>query len=127
MTMMDKVMRMVSQIEENDEIMKVIHELEKKFNLKAKKVTQSKKLKWKGKPEQFGFIFLELAKNGYIEIPANNGEASYSKYAKTCFDIFDFESDTTLENLKRAMNPDKNRLSETNRKKFSIPSKDDIS
>ncbi len=125
--MMDKVMRMVSQIEENDEIIELIHQLEKKVNLNMRNVPTVPKLKWKGKPEQFGFIFLELAKNGYIEIPGTNGEASYSKYAKTCFNIFDFESDTTLDNLKRAMNHDKNRLSETNRKKFSIPRKDDIS
>jgi hypothetical protein len=85
------------------------------------------KLKWLGTPSQFSYIFLELAKNGFIEIPSTNGEASYSKYSKVCWDLFEFQNKTTLENLQKEMNPNKNTLSEGVRAKFTFPSLDDIS
>jgi len=110
---------------ENGELIERVALLEKE--LESKSTSKFQKLKWTGKPEQFGFIFLELAQKGFIEIPGTNGEASYSKFAQSCFDLFEFENETTLENLKRTMNPSKNALSESNRQKFQIPNKDDIS
>jgi hypothetical protein len=119
----EEIAKLAVKMKEDAELNKRIQSLEDKAN----KEPSIQKLKWKGKAEQFGFIFSELAKKGFIEIPGTHGDASYSKYAKVCFDLFEFEKETTLENLKRAMNPNKNMLSESNRAKIIIPGKEDIS
>jgi len=76
-----------------------------------------KKIEWKGSPALFGYLFTELVKNGFIEPPLYNGEPSYSGLAKLCFQYFNV-NETTLDNLKKEMNPNKNTLSETKRAKF---------
>ena len=43
-----------------------------------KQMEKKDKLKWRGTPSQFGYLFLQLAKKGFIEIPSTSGEASYS-------------------------------------------------
>jgi hypothetical protein len=85
------------------------------------------KLNWLGSPSQFSYILSELARNGFIEIPSTNGEASYSKFAKVCWELFNFQNSTTLENLQKEMNPNKNTLSDTVRSKFQFPNLTDIS
>lgn len=82
------------------------------------------KLKWNGTPSQFGWLFLELANKGFIEIPQTAQQNSHSKYAKVCFDLF--EIDTTLENLKNELNPKRNSLTYANREEFKIPYLTDI-
>ena len=83
------------------------------------------KLKWLGKPEQFGHIFSELARQGYIELPSTNNNGSYQKYASICYQIFDIN--TTEANLQRALNPEKNQLSSNSREQIIIPNMKDIS
>ena len=85
------------------------------------------KLNWLGSPSQFGYVFLELAKKGFIELPPTSGQGSYSRYAKVCWDLFDFQKATTPENLQKEMNPTKNTLSESVRSKFEMPSQNEIS
>ena len=90
---------------------------------KKDKPTQSdKKITWKGTPSQFGYIFLELVNHGFIEPPLYASEWSYSGLAKLCYQYFHIESEpgkpTTLENLKKEMNPKNNTLSDTKRAKF---------
>lgn len=95
---------------------------EKKDELKESlNVTQAtrNKITWKGTPSQFGYLFLELTKQGFIELPSHAGNGSYSGLAKRCFESFDIK--TTVENLKKEMNPDKNSLSQGKRVKFTIP------
>ncbi len=85
------------------------------------------KLNWLGTPSQFGHVLLELANKGFIELPSTNAQGSYSRYAKVCWDMFEFKNKTTLENLQKEMNPDKNTLSPGVRSKFTIPELTDIS
>ena len=37
-----------------------------------KKIDLSKKIKWKGKPSQFGYLILELEGKGWIDLPTNS-------------------------------------------------------
>ena len=87
--------------------------------MKTKPIKSSVKLQWKGSPAQFGYLMLELAQQGYIEIPSTSGEASYRKYATICYKLF--ELDTTEANLIKEMNPNTNSLVDSNRAKFQIP------
>ena len=86
---------------------------------------QHTKLKWKATPALFGYIFLELAKKGYIDFPLHNGEINPTGLAKICFEIF--EIDTTRDNLIKEMNENKHTLSDTKREKFAIPELKDLS
>jgi len=99
--------------------------LERKGDKKDIKDKDISKLKWLGKPEQFAFLMLELVRQGYIELPISKGDGSYAKLSSFCLDHFDIN--TTPGNLKRAMNPGTNRVSDSIRAKFIIPNKDDIS
>lgn len=82
------------------------------------------KLKWLGKPSQFGYIFGLLAQRGFIEFPNHKGKASYGKYAKICMELFDIK--TTKENLEKELNPNNNSLSSDITGKFKIPDVKDI-
>jgi len=90
------------------------------------------KIKWKGKPSQFAFLFLELVKHGFIEPPFHRGESNnYTGLSRLCYQYFDI--DTTPENLTKELKPDnektgtrKNTLSDTNRAKFTIPNLSDL-
>ena len=83
------------------------------------------KLKWNGTPSQFGYIFLELAQNGFIEVPKTGGIDSYSKYAAYCMNLFDIN--TTQRNLVKELNQKSNSLTYANRKEFKIPERNDLS
>lgn len=82
------------------------------------------KIKWSGTPSQFGYLFLELVKNGFIEPPLYNGETNYKGLARLCYQNFDIN--TTPGNIEKEMNPNKNTLSDTKRAKFTIPNISDI-
>ena len=97
---------------------------ESRFKANEPTNQKPKKLKWLGKPSQFGFIMNLLAESGFIEIPKTNGEPSYTKFAEFC--MFNFDLDTTPKNLAKEINPGKNTLGETNRKKFKIPNITDL-
>jgi hypothetical protein len=119
-----QILSEVRQTEYSDEaIEKRLKEFEKTY----KKENKIQKLKWLGKPEQFAYIFLELVEKGYIDMPSTKGDGSYALLAKQCFELFEFKKGSSVENLKRAMNPNKNALSETNRAKITIPELKDIS
>jgi len=87
-------------------------------------VKQGEKITWNGTPSQFGYLFLELVKNGFIEPPLYNGETNYTGFARLCFQYFDI--DTTPGNLENQLNPNKNQLSDTKRAKFTIPDLSDL-
>jgi hypothetical protein len=78
------------------------------------KIDLSKKIKWKGKPSQFGFLILELAGKGWIDLPTN----SYKSGAKYLLEIFDV--DTTFQNLENEINPNKNSLELDNQRFLTI-------
>jgi hypothetical protein len=83
-----------------------------------------KKIKWKGSPSVFGYLFLELVKKGFIDPPPYNGEPNFAELSRLCFQYFDIN--TTPENLKKALNEKSNQLSDTNRAKFRIPESSDF-
>lgn len=89
------------------------------------------KIKWKGTPSQFGYLFLQLVEKGYIEPPLYNGDPNFTGLSRLCFQFFDIE--TTPGNLTKEMTPgtpkkgnDKNTLSQTKRAKFTIPNLSDL-
>jgi hypothetical protein len=57
------------------------------------------KIKWKGKPSQFGHLILELIGKEWIELPTK----SYNKSAEFLLNLFDI--DTTKGNLSKEINP----------------------
>lgn len=83
------------------------------------------KIRWKGSPALFGYIFLELIEKGYIEPPLYAGDWNYQGLAKLCFQCFNVNN-TTIENLIKEMNPKKHYLSETKKAKFTIPQLSDL-
>ena len=99
-------------------------EFEKMQNENAKQNVNVEKLKWNCSPSILGYLITELANKGYIEYPLYNGEINPTGLAKICFAIFDTNS--TLDNLKKEFNPNKNTLSETKRKKFKIEELKDL-
>ena len=74
---------------------------------------------WKGTPSQFGHLFLELAKQGYIEIPKRAKIDSYKKYAEICYKYF--KIDGKRSTLIKEMNPNTNSLTYANKILFQIP------
>lgn len=87
------------------------------------------KIKWLGSPEQFGYIFGELASKGYIELPSKNGEGVFSKLAELSLMYFELTTtkgknvgkQTTPENLERALNPETNQLSIKGKANLKLP------
>jgi hypothetical protein len=84
--------------------------------LSEEPVQPCKKIKWKGTPALFGYLFSEFVKNDFVETPVRSGEPNLTGFAKQCWEHF--EIDTTLENLIKEMNPTKNTLTDPKRSKF---------
>jgi len=92
------------------------------------------KLRWLGNPEQFGYIFGELASKGYLELPTQQGEGAFSVLAELCLKYFDIEvskgktkgKQTTKENLERALNPETNKLSVKGQAAMELPPLSDL-
>ena len=87
------------------------------------------KLKWKCSPAIAGYIISELIRTGYVEPPITNGELSYAKLAGICNQIFDIRSDgklTTLDYLKKVVNPESNQLPDYKRAKLNLPDLDQL-
>jgi hypothetical protein len=84
-----------------------------------KPVPTNDKIRWKGTPSQFGFLINRLVCHGFIDPPIYNGETNFTGLARLCYDHFEIE--TTLGNLTKEVNPEKNTLSDTKRAKFTIP------
>jgi hypothetical protein len=102
-----------------------IEHLEKLEKLGTRsEVPKLKKIKWNGTPSQFGYLFTELIKQGFIEPPLYNGEMNISGFSRLCWECFDIN--TTPQNLEKECNPNKNDLSETKRAKFTIPNLSDL-
>ncbi len=81
--------------------------------------TQQEKIKWLGTPSQFGFIFMELIRQGYIQPPNKNSESSYKALAGKCYRAFDIAG--TLKTLEKELSEKTCSLSEVKRGKFTIP------
>lgn len=103
---------------------------EEKKNPKNKGKIQLEKIKWTGKPSQLGYIVSQLAKHSFIELPTTRGEGSIAGLAKLFYQYFDVRNDkgepTTLENLIKEFNAEKNTLSDKSRARITIPEKKDI-
>lgn len=69
------------------------------------------KIKWKGKPSEFGYLITELIGKGWIELPTKSTK-SYNKSANFLLNLFDI--DTTQGNLSKEINPNENGNSLTN-------------
>lgn len=82
--------------------------------------TKNPKLKWMGKPSQFGFIIDLLIQGGYLEKPTS----SFSKDANLYLQHFDI--DTTEATLAKELSEGSNNLATKNRKKIIIPHKDKL-
>lgn len=78
------------------------------------------KIQWMGSPAQFGFIFLELVRNGYIELPSYKGLGSFTHLARLCYLYFNIPTES-FEYFSKQMSPTQNSLSDTIRVKFKIP------
>jgi len=83
------------------------------------------KLKWLGTAAQFGYVFLELAEKGFIEIPKTRSKDSFRKFALHCYNLF--EINTTINNIVVELNPNSNSLTEPNREIFNIPKRSRLS
>jgi hypothetical protein len=100
-------------------------------NQVPKSICPGKRIKWLRSVSEFGHMMLLLESKGYIELPSagNNPEGSYEMFAKIlnhCFDVTD-----SYPSLKDALNPNRNRLSDTKSNKlsdfpFDIPDSSDL-
>lgn len=87
------------------------------------------KLQWNCSPAIAGYIITELVRAGYIEPPKTHGELSYAKLAGICSQLFDIRSDgkpTTLDYLKKVVNPESNPLPDYKRAKLNLPDLDQL-
>jgi hypothetical protein len=109
-----------------DFIQKLISEHEKLIQLESKSIEihKSNRIKWVGSSSVFGYLFIELVNNGFIEMPLRNGEVNYSAFSRQLMNAFDVPS--TEGNLANECNPNKNSLSLVKRNKFSIPRISDL-
>jgi len=80
----------------------------------------SQKLKWKGTPSQFGHIFYELAKKGFIDTPMWRGQINKSELARICWGLFEIKS-KSIENLAKELSADDNSLTHANKELIKIP------
>ena len=87
-------------------------------------IQANERIKWQGTPSQFGHLMLELVKQGFVGTKLHNGETNFSALARLCFNCFEIE--TTIGNLTKELNPEKNTLSDTKRAKFTIPNLSDL-
>ena len=83
-------------------------------------------IKWQGSTAQFGFIFLELVKRGYIELPSYKGDGNYMHLARLCYVYFDLPTES-FGYFSKEMSPTQNSLSDTNKKKLTLPEMKEIS
>lgn len=100
---------------------------EKRTELKAEvkaSQTQVEKIKWNGTPEIFGFLFLELIRKGYIDVPLHHGKPNFTGFSRLCWEHFEIK--TTPGNLERALNEENNRLTDWKRDQFKIPQLSEI-
>ncbi len=93
---------------------------ELKLELELAKKPESEKLVWRWKSAEFGHLFSELFNRQYIGFH-DNEEINYSRLAKICLEIFEFEDKPSKEYLANQLNPEKNALGEDSRKRFKIP------
>ncbi len=87
--------------------------------------SHQRKLVWYGKPSDFGYLFSQLQSLGWIGLQ-QGGEINYSKFARTCLELFDFKEGTTEGNLAKELNPTKQTLAEESRKRFNIPAPSEL-
>ncbi|CAM3427102.1 hypothetical protein [Zobellia roscoffensis] len=67
-------------------------------------------IKWCGKPSHIGIVVNELIQQGYIEAPLNsNDEINYSELSRTILKMFSFDKPSSVETLRRYLNPDDNK------------------
>jgi hypothetical protein len=125
----------VYKIDEGEIIIKNIdHELEyleKLMKLEEEGgISSWDRIKWRGSPAQFGYLFSELITHGFIDPPIHNGAWNYSAFARLCYQYFEISNKkgdlTTLEYLAKQCNPESCSLADTNREQFTIPDLKDL-
>lgn len=60
------------------------------------------KLEWNVKPAVLGSLLCELEKKRWINLPTTKGNVSYSKFAKQCAELFEFQGETS--SLEKVLN-----------------------
>jgi hypothetical protein len=93
---------------------------ELKLELELAKKPESEKLVWRWKVAEFGHLFSELFNLQYLGF-ADGEEINYSRLARICLELFEFEGKPSKEYLANQLNPEKNALSDNSRKRFKIP------
>ncbi|WP_024772966.1 hypothetical protein [Aquimarina macrocephali] len=74
------------------------------------------KIKWLGKKTHIGYIFSNLAQEGYIDAPkSRNGETNYTAFAKLIKELFDVN--VSEGTLRKYLNPSDDKFDE-NKKTF---------
>lgn len=81
------------------------------------------KIKWLGSPSQFGYLFLELERKGFIEFPKTGGIISHKKFAEICFKVFEIKG--KLSSLVKECT--KSSLTPANKDDFKIPERKKLS
>lgn len=112
------------------EAQKIIQFIKDKNQSFLKSNNNFKKIKWRGKPSQLGFLIGQLASLGYIETPEkSNGEINYTQFANELLEVFDIN--TTPATLSKYLNLDSEKSQEVSRKfekeEFHIPNRKIVS
>lgn len=89
----------------------------------AKNSTTLEKIKWNCSPAVMGYIFSEFVRQNFIAPPLHNGEVNFTRLAKLCWQYFDISSNSEDYFIKQFR---ESSLSETKKKKFTIPDLKDI-
>jgi len=98
--------------------------LAKEVSSNNEKIKSEGKIKWLGEQNQFGYLFLELIKNGFISLPVHNGEPNFTAFARQCLEHFEFSGKPS--SLEKELRESSCSLSDTKRAKFTIPNLSDL-
>lgn len=112
-----------------NELYKIIIDEENATSKKEKKPTSStsNKIQVKGSLQSIGYLFSELIKKGYIEVPKRNGNPNTSEISRMILEHFEFinrefeqKKPPTAESIRQTLFS-KNSLSADKQKLFKIP------
>jgi hypothetical protein len=111
------------------DLVNYLHDEKAQFSELADLESDKLKLDWLGTPSQLGFIISELAKKGFIKVPQlKNGKpnmASFERAILNCFDG-DFGKGVVYQAISE-FGSDTNKLVDSNKAKFVIPERSDLS
>ncbi len=113
------IMEQFLVVKKTDYLKNIISEF-KKANESDKKIDNignHGRVKWLRGVSEFGLMILKLEEKGFIELPVgSNAEGSYEKLAEILFKTF--EVTNSWNSFKDALNPERNRLGDSIRKKI---------